>query len=357
MAIRKDTILEDDLKRLAAADLPYLTWKNRSFLVTGATGLIGSLAIKALLYISERYELNLHIIGLVRDLQKAEAVLGPWVNSNSLTLICTDLSAPQISYDGSVDYIIHAAAVTTSKLLVTNPVEATKTTLNGTMAILDLAVQKKIKGMVYLSSMEVYGVVSDGRDVREDELGYVDLHAVRSCYPEGKRMCECLCNAYAKEYTVPVCSVRLAQTFGAGVSAGDTRVFAQFAKSAINSTDIILHTDGLSEGNYIYTTDALKAIFLLLDRGTPGQIYNAANEACHTTILDMAKMVAQRICQGNIQVVISPPDNINAMGYAPKTQLRLISEKLRAIGWQPEIGLEEAYHRLIKSLEVAISNL
>lgn len=43
-------------------------------------------------------------------------------------------------------------------------------------------------------------------------------------------MVECLCHSYAKEYGVPVKIARLTQTFGAGVSLEDTRVFAQFAK-------------------------------------------------------------------------------------------------------------------------------
>ncbi len=56
---------------------------------------------------------------------------------------------------------------------------------------------------------------------------------VRSCYPEGKRICECLCNAYASEYKIPVKIARLAQTFGAGILESDNRVYVQFAKSAI----------------------------------------------------------------------------------------------------------------------------
>ena len=350
MTIWKDTILEADLQQIATADLPYNSWKGKTFLVTGATGLVGSLAIRSLIYISRQYDLALKIVALVRNPEKAKAVLGELADFTGLTLLCADLSAPRICYSEPVDYIIHAAAVTTSKLLVSAPVEASKTALNGTLAVLDLALEKQVKGMVYLSSMEVYGVLSDSRDVKEADLGYVDLQAVRSCYPESKRMCECLCNAYAKEYGLPVCAIRLAQTFGAGVSPEDTRVFAQFAKSAIAGTNIVLHTDGQSEGNYIYTTDALKAIF----KGDPGQVYNAANESCHTTILDMAKLVAHKICGNKIDVVIDLPADISAMGYAPKTKLRLISDKLRALGWQPEIGLEEAYLRLIKSLEVAM---
>lgn len=352
MSVKKDPVLEKDLQRVASASLPYGTWKNKTFFITGATGLIGSLAIKALLHISKTYDLNLHIIAVARNPQKVASVFSDIADTQALSFLYADLHASQICCDKPIDYIIHAAAVTTSKLLVSEPVESCKISLNGTMAILDLAVQKKVSRMVYLSSMEVYGVLSESKDVFEDDLGYVDLHAVRSCYPESKRMCECLCTAYAKKYGLPVCAIRLAQTFGAGVSPSDNRVFAQFAKSAIAGTDIVLHTDGSSEGNYIYTTDALLAIFQLLFDGKAGESYNAANEACHTTILDMAKLVSHNICNNHIRVVIDLPEDVSAMGYAPKTKLRLRSDKLRALGWQPEVDLETAYRRLIKSLEV-----
>lgn len=349
-----DAVLAEDLRLLSQAELPFHTWKNKTFFVTGATGLVGSLAVKALLYISDVHRLSLRIVAQIRNPEKAKRVLGSLLNRSDLTLLQADLAKDTINYAGPVDYVIHAAAVTTSKLLVSHPVEACKTAINGTLSVLDFAVSKQTKGAVYLSSMEVYGVIQDGRDVQENDLGYVDLTAVRSCYPEGKRMCECLCTAYAHQYQLPVSVVRLAQTFGAGVPADDNRVFAQFAKSVIHGNNIVLHTDGLSEGNYIYTTDALKAIFLLLDRGVPGEAYNAANEACHTTIVDMARLVADRIANKQIQVDICPPADLQAMGYAPKTKLRLVSQKLRDLGWQPVVDLEEAYRRLIKSLEVAM---
>lgn len=75
-------------------------------------------------------------------------------------------------------------------------------------------------------------------------------------------MVECLCHSYAKEYGVPVKIARLTQTFGAGVSLEDTRVFAQFAKSIIKGEDLIMHTSGESSKPYCYTIDAIMAIFI-----------------------------------------------------------------------------------------------
>ena len=205
--------------------------------------------------------------------------------------------------------------------------------------------------MVYISSMEYYGQVSDNyENVTEDKLGYIDLSKVRSCYPESKRVCEALCNAYATQYGLEVCSARLAQTFGAGVPISDNRVFAQFAKSAVNKTDIILHTTGQSEGNYCYTADAAYGIFILLQKGEKGQGYNVANN--HSTILNMAKMVAEKLGDGQIKAEVHIPENLASLGYAPDVKIKLNSDKLKALGWQPKVDLENMFKRMVKSWEL-----
>ena len=182
-------------------------------------------------------------------------------------------------------------------------------------------------------------------------MAYVDIGTVRSCYPEGKRMCECLCTAYASQYGVNVMSARLAQTFGAGILPTENRVFAQFARSAMKKEDIVLHTTGESEGNYVYTADAILAILLLLAKGQKGEAYNIANEESHITIRNMAEMVAGEIADHRIQVVIDIPNDSAALGYAPPVRMWLDSSKMRALGWEPKVGLKEAYQRMIAFMQ------
>jgi nucleoside-diphosphate-sugar epimerase len=213
--------------------------------------------------------------------------------------------------------------------------------------MLRLAVEKKVKAFVYISSMEIYGQPKNEGKTAEKDLGYVDIGTVRSCYPEGKRMCECLCTAYAAQYGVNVKSARLAQTFGAGVLPTENRVFAQFARSAVNGEDIVLHTTGESEGNYVYTADAVRAILLLLQKGEPGEAYNVANEESHITIRSMAELVASEIAGGKISVVIDIPEDSASLGYAPPVKMQLDASKLMALGWKPTVGLADAYRRMI----------
>lgn len=342
-------ILLRDFASIADSNLPFEEYKNKTFLITGATGLIGSLLVKTLGYLNEKHSLNARILAVVRSKEKARTIFGE--EKEELSYVLCDLAKDELLVEEPCDYIIHAAAVTTSKIMVSDPVGTIRTAIDGTEKLLKLAVEKKVKAFVYVSSMEIYGQPLTEGKTKEKDLGYVDIGTVRSCYPEGKRMCECLCTAYASQYGVNVMSARLAQTFGAGILPTENRVFAQFARSAMQKENIVLHTTGESEGNYVYTSDAIRAILLLLAKGQAGEAYNIANEESHITIRDMAKLVAEEIADHRIQVVIDIPNDSAALGYAPPVRMWLDSSKMRALGWEPKVGLKEAYQRMIAFMQ------
>ena len=345
---KEKNVLAEDFEAVAQSDLPWEAFKGRSFVVTGATGLVGSLLVRALLYCDQVHGLGIKVYALVRNVEKAKQIFG---ETNAPEYLVADLAKDEIAGDFACDYVIHAAAVTTSKLMVSDPVGTIRTAIDGTEKMLKLAVEKKAKSFVYISSMEVYGQPKTAGKTAEKDLGYIDINTVRSCYPEGKRMCECLCNAYAAQYGLNIKSARLAQTFGAGILPTENRVFAQFARSAVKGDDIVLHTTGESEGNYVYTADAVRAILMLLEKGESGEAYNIANEESHTTIRDMAQLVAEQIAGGAIKVVLDIPEDASSLGYAPPVKMWLDASKMRALGWQPTVGLADAYRRMISYMD------
>ena len=336
--------LELDFKEILASD-HCEQFRGKSFLITGATGLIGSLLTKFLIYVNKTKSLDIQIYAAVRNLEKAQVIFQEHMDRH-LSFLHLDFDHPTPVPDIAVDYIVHTAAVTTSKTMVSKPVETLLGSINGTDTMLRLA-RRTGASILYLSSMEAYGTIDDsGKKATEEELGYIDLSNVRSCYPESKRLCECLCRSYHEQYHVRAVSGRLAQTFGAGVMPQENRVFAQFARSAMNGQPIVLHTLGKSEGNYIYTADAIRAILFLLVNGAAGETYNITNEKNHMTIADMAALVAQTIGNGQCKVVFDIPENGNAYGYAPDTKLFMSSQKIHGLGWFAQVGLKEAYERL-----------
>ncbi len=336
-------VFEEDLDRIAGI-IANLGFNKKTFFITGSTGLVGSILVKALCWANKKYGLENHVIAQLRNPDKGNQVFAGYTG----IAYCVGDIRDSIQWDGEVDYIIHAASETKSKNMVEHPVETLWTTLSGSKNVLDFAKAKHAAKVVYLSSMEAFGSVDfDGR-ATEDMLGTVDLTKPRSCYPESKRMVENMCACYHAEYGVPVSIVRLAQTFGAGVPADDTRVFAQFARSAMQVENIVLHTQGISWGNYVYTADAATAIFTVLKKGKDGECYTVANESTSMQIRDMAALVANEIAGGKIHVVIDIPEGAN-FGYAADTKLRLDTGKMRGLRWTAEVGLAEMYRRMMKA--------
>lgn len=340
------TYLEEDLKKLAA----YISEKRfagSTILVTGATGLIGSLCVKAFQAFNDGAELPVHVIALARNPQKVHDIFGDF--KEHIEFIYQDITVP-IPDDITCDYIIHTANSTASKYFMTNPIEVIESIYTGTREILRFGTKHKVRGIVYLSSMEVFGRVDCENRIGEAELGYLDIQNVRSCYSEGKRLAELLCKSYAVEYGLPVRVARLAQTFGAGVPKTENRVFAQFARSALYGENIVLHTKGQSVGNYCYTADVIRALLLLLQDGENGDVYTVVNEETTRSIAEMAQMVAEKFSGGRSKLVFDIPEG-NSFGYAPDTKMRLSSQKLRSLGWKPEVSLEEMYQRMLPDLE------
>ncbi len=314
-----------------------------TFLVTGATGLIGSLLIRCLLALDEQIK----IYAPVRNLKKAEALFDEWQKEYIQFVEC-DLVEYDYGLLEKIDYIVHCAAPTSSKFFVEHPVETSEIIVDGTKKMLQLARQKQVKGMVYLSSLEVYGELHDDScPIKEDFQGYLDPMSVRSSYPMAKRATENLCCLYSSEYEVPVKIARLTQTTGAGIAKDDSRIIAQFARLAAQGRDIVLHTTGESARPYCYVTDSVSALLYVLLKGTSGECYNVANESTYISARDMAEYIHEHI-NPNSQVRIELADN---MGYAPPTKLRLDTKKLKDLGWQPRYGLKEIYERLIKYLK------
>lgn len=310
-------------------------FKGKNIYITGATGLIGSSLVNELL----TYD-DLNIILQVRNEAKAKKLFGDKVKY----VVCDLLEIAK--YEGTVDYIVHCANPTASRFFVDNPVETISLAVNGTIRILEFAKEKNVDGFVLLSTMEVYGYPERGHKVKENEGGSFDTSVVRNCYPLSKQTCESLCAAYASEYGVPTRVLRLTQTFGPGINYNDSRVFAEFARCAIEGRDIVLKTKGETERDYLYTLDAVSAILTVLLKGKDGEIYTAANEDTFCSIYEMARMVAD---MSGINVIIKEQD-ISQIGYANTLHMDLDTSKLKSLGWKPNYGLKEMYANLLDSL-------
>lgn len=341
-------VMQEDLELIVDSSFSAEALRGKTVFITGATGLIGSQMVFLLACYNRKKQMGIKIIAMVRSLEKAAKIFSGLKERQDVEFYAGDVNE-KITYEKHVDYIIHGASATSSSYFVSHPVETIETAINGTANILKFAAANSVEGMIYLSSLEVYGVPhkTDGT-IGESDYGYIDPISVRSSYSEGKRMVECMCAAYVKEYEVPVKIARLSQTFGPGVEHNDGRVFAEFARCAIENKDIVLHTQGNTVRSYCYTKDALSAILYILLEGNVGEAYNVTNMDTAISIREMAELVCKTVGNGEIKTIIDIPEDVSSFGYNPEMVIRLDSKKLQELGWRATVGLEEMYSRMIK---------
>lgn len=329
-----------DIQEIIANEGLFFPLRNTTVLITGATGLIGSVLAKTILAANEKYGLEIKVVGQIRNTEKAKSIYGELFDAIEF------VTEPNVL----CDYIVHTVSPTTSKFFIEHPVETIKSSVGSTMEILEVAM-KNNASIVYLSSMEQYGVpYVSGAQMTEDKVGVIDHLNIRSSYSESKRLCECLCASYASEYGVDVKIARLAQTFGAGVPLTDNRMPMQFARAVVERKDIVLYTEGESILNFVYLTDAITGILTVLERGIKGEAYNICNDEETRSVREIAALVASEVADGKISVQIEKKDN---MGYAPDVAMYLDSEKLRALGWKAEVAMAEGYRRITEYLREA----
>jgi dTDP-glucose 4,6-dehydratase len=344
-----DSVEQNDIEYLVEnLDLSLLN--DTTILITGATGLIGSQLVKVLCCLNRVKNANITLFALIRDIEKAQNIFGKLYEYEKIHFIIHDIRQNMVLHD-NIDYIIHGASITASKAFIEKPVETIDTAYLGTHSLLDFAKAKQVKGFVYLSSMEVFGITDDRlSDIKEDDYGYIDILNPRSSYSESKRMCECLCACYAREYALPVKIARLTQVVGTGMDYQDTRVAAHFARSVLENRDIVLKTEGKTLRPIVYTRDAIAGILTVLMRGESGQAYIIANKTTAVSIRQTAELIIKKIADNKIKLVV---DIDVPAEYAPNLNLNLNLNpaKLESLGWKAEIGLEEAYRCMIKSME------
>ena len=206
-----DSVQKDEVKSFAESFCLSKELRRKRFMITGATGLIGSTLIHCLLSLDR----GINIVCPVRNLDKARCIYDE--DFDKISFVECNLLDYLNNINEHFDYLIHCASPTDGKYMDEHPVETYELAIESTRALLNYSKGNNIKSMVYLSSLEYYGQILDEILITEDVIGYINPTSPRSSYPLGKRAAEYLCVSYYNEYDVPVKIARLTQTFGAGV--------------------------------------------------------------------------------------------------------------------------------------------
>ena len=298
-------------------------------LVAGGAGFLGSHLTERLL--KEGYDL-----AVVDDLSSGqESNLSSIIER--IEFIRSDIS--NLDYTKPFDILINLASRASRVEWETYPVEVALSNSLGNNNLIKLALKHKAL-YIYASSSEVYGN-ADVVPTPETYVGRVSTVGSRSPYDEGKRFGEALVKSYEKEYGLRNIIIRFFNTYGPRMRGGDFygRVVDRFIQQAIKGETITVYGDGSQTRSFTYVSDCMEAFYLLIKRGTIGEVYNVGNDA-ETRILDLAKLV-KSVAHSNSE--------IKFFSLPPDEPIRRSADitKLRTLGFRHYVSLEEGVRNTI----------
>lgn len=336
----KSSDLLINTKSVFRLNYDYSDLKNKSILITGATGLIGSAFID-LLFSLKIQDFNIFCAG--RNLHRAEKLISKYRINPCFHFLQFDVTK-YLQINENFDFIIDCAGAASPLLYLHNPVEVMESNILGVKNLLDYGKKHSLKKFVYVSSGEVYGE-GDGRVFTEDYSGYVNPLNSRSCYPIAKRAAETLCVSYAKEFGIDVSIARPCHVYGPNFTENDNRVYAQFIRNILNDENIVLKSKGEQFRSWIYADDCASGLLYILLQGENCDAYNIANPNSNLSIKEFAEIIAR---QAGKKVVFDIPDDGSGGITNPITKAVFSTEKLESLGWKAQIGIEEGVRRTIE---------
>lgn len=319
---------EEDISKVAL--LPY-SWgkiENKSILVSGGTGLIGSFFCEVIKYRNIHCNSNIKVISLSRSGGES---------SNGVFNIACDITG-KIDINEHVDYIMHLASNTHPDAYEKDPIGTIMTNVLGCDNLLKIAVNNKCEKFILASSVEIYGACGN-QELKENMNGYLPLDTYRSGYNEAKKVSELLCHSYKKKYDIDFSIARLPRVFGVD-KRNDSKAMAQFIRNAANKNNIVLHSEGNQKFSFSYVADVASGLIKLLIDGKSGEAYNISEDNENMTLYDYAVYLANL---SGVKVIkdIKHSDAVSAAQNA-----LLDTSKIKSIGWKPLYTVSEALKRV-----------
>jgi UDP-glucuronate decarboxylase len=230
-----------------------------------------------------------------------------------------------------------------------DPVQTTKTSVQGAINMLGLA--KRLKARIFqASTSEIYGDPTVHPQI-EEYWGNVNTIGPRACYDEGKRCAETLFFDYRRQHQLDVRVARIFNTYGPRMHVNDGRVVSNFIVQALKNEDITLYGDGQQTRSFCYVDDLIEGFvrFMDLPRGENGQPgfsgpMNLGNPV-EFTIRQLAEKIVQ-LTKSKSRIVFRPLPIDDPMQRRPD-----ITKAREYIGWQPKVELEEGLNRTIAYFE------
>lgn len=344
----ENKIVLNDITNIIEEKIDWIYFKNKTIMITGMSGFIISYFLHTLVLLNLKKNLNIAIIGIVRNKKKFYEKYPFYEKYNFIEIIEQDVSE-NIETSKSIDIIIHAASQASPKYYGNDPVGTLSPNVIGTYNLLkDFG--NNLESFIFISSGEVYGTVNENEIPTEENIvGKINHFDIRSCYAESKKMGENICLSWNKQFGVPVKIIRPFHTFGPGMPLDDGRVHCDFVKAILENNNIILNSDGKAIRAFCYLSDFTLGLIYVLIYGKNKEAYNIGNPYNETNIIDLANRITSIFPDKCLSVEINKA--IISDGYIKSPILKNSPsiDKIKLLGWFPKISLDIGFKKTISS--------
>lgn len=348
-------IILEDMEHIFHSRDSWEEFRRKRVYISGASGMIASYLVMYLLYLNEVKDYNLEIFAGIRSAAKAQKRFGHYVEKPYFHVLSSDAIEP-VPEAQHWDYIIHAASLASPQYYGTYPVETMLPNVIGTYELLRHAALHDVKSFLFFSSGSVYGRITDIESIAENDIGIFDYLLPGNAYGESKRCGEALCNAYFREFAVPVKSARIHHTYGPTLDAqNDKRVFSEFVGNIINNQDIVIKSDGSSRRAFCYIADTISGLLKILLDGENGESYNIGNADEYVSIRDLASILVETFPEKGLKVIFQKREEAGYTSNPQKAEIPVNLDKLTRLGWHPEYTIRDGFQRTVRYLADTVS--
>ncbi len=334
-------IIQEDIESICKEKLPWGKLRQRSVLITGANGFLGSYVVFALLECNKIYKTEITINALCRNREKAHSKFKEQWNNKHLHFIFQDV-CEDIEDVYKSDIIIHAASPANPYIVQQKPYDVLKTNIIGYSKLLEKAKEWGTKEIIFFSSSAVYGYSTPEYGADESYRDCIDFTNYKDVYCLSKQVCEMMAVCYEKEHDVNIKSIRPFVVYGPGDDLTNNKAMIDFLKNCLNGENIVLKSKDNVVRTYIYISDAIRAFFYILLKGNKGA-YNIASENNVYSISQIAGFFCECNENSTIEYRIADDEYL-------KNQSKIMigkCERLRNLGWSEMFDIRDGIARMV----------
>jgi len=306
--------------------------QERTFLVTGGAGFIGSHIVEALVRRGDRVRVldNLST-GFLANLdavrESIEFIEADLVDAEAVARAVAD-----------VDCVFHQAALASVPLSVEHPLRTHAACATGTVTLLDAARRAGVRRVVYASSSALYGDRPGGAKHE------TDLPAPISPYGAAKLAAEYYCGAFSASFPVQTVALRYFNVFGPQQDPKSpyAAVIPIFITAILSGRAPVIFGDGRQSRDFTYVADVVQANLLAAD--APAAANRVMNVATGRSI-DLLELLAglNEVLGTRIEPVFAPPRPGDI-----RESTADISLARTLLGYEPRVSLIDGLRRSIE---------